>query len=120
MVEVNEVWFKMGEHLLKGENIEVFCGQDLYVMTLFDERSSPPFSGRGISCGGGKGCWGQNEDTEGWVQQGVSGKGVKIIFISFKIRRNFAFSKVSSSCSLSTVEKLEKGVFGRFPMTLPG
>jgi len=104
MVEMNEVWFKMGEYLLKGQNIEVLCGQDPYVMTFFDERPSPPFSGRGISRGGRKGCWGENEDTDGWVQSRISGKGVKIIFISFKIRLNLAFSKVSSSCSLSTVE----------------
>jgi hypothetical protein len=45
MVEVNEVWFKMEEHLLKDGDIDIFCGQDLYVMTLFDERSPPSFSG---------------------------------------------------------------------------
>jgi hypothetical protein len=45
MMEVNEVWFKMRENLLKDEEIDVFCGQNLYVMTLFDERPSPPFSG---------------------------------------------------------------------------
>jgi hypothetical protein len=45
MVEVNEVRFKMGEHLLKDGDVEIFCGQDLYMMTLFDERSPPSFSG---------------------------------------------------------------------------
>jgi len=68
MVEVNEVRLKIGKPLPEGEGIEVFRGQDLYVMTVFDERSSPSFSGRGISRRGGEGGWGQDQYTNGLVQ----------------------------------------------------
>jgi hypothetical protein len=68
MMEVNEIRFIAGKRLVKGEDIEGFCSQDPYVKTFFDERSFPPFSGRGISRGGRKSGRGQNENTDGWVQ----------------------------------------------------